>query len=126
VRYTGFISQRNKGYADMPMKKATRDLREKYTPAYDIEIGKFNIEQYWTSPEKLQVVTVVFKCNLYFSEHRTNGHGYCKMSAGLEATWPAIGIIPRLQSKYGDKINNAYHVGGNFYRVPKKDIRKFK
>lgn len=107
------------------MKAYVRNLIDNTTPETVIEIGEFEIRQYWTKGGIYgqQVVTVVFNYPDFF-EHKTDGCGFCKMSDGLFHAFKHIGIKPKGMRLGRERISRNYHIGGNFYRVPKKDIRK--
>ena len=50
----------------------------------------------------------------------TGGCGYDKMHAALERCFSELGRAPR-GFKWHDQRLYAFHVGGNYYRVPVKD-----
>ena len=110
------------------MKAQTRKLVDTTTAEVVIAMGNYEIRQYWTKGGVYgpQVLTCIFGDYPNFFEHKTSGCGYCKLSAGLEAALQHVWLKPRGMQLGCERINRKYHVGGNFYKVPKKDIVKIK
>ena len=109
------------------MKKLTQTTMDNETPFTVIAFGDYEIRQYWTSKNSgngWQVLTVIFSYPEFY-EYKTNGGGFNKTNAGLEWAFRTLEKQPR-GFKYGDGIDIKYHIGGNFYRVSKSNIIKFK
>lgn len=109
------------------MKPSTMKVLYNETPFAVIDFNGVEIRQYWTGSNKntygFQVLTCIFFGTDFYEESST-GCGYCKASQGLELAFRHLGKIPKGHGH--DRISHKYHVGGNFYKVPNKDIRKFK
>ena len=57
----------------------------------------------------------------------TTGVGYCKRSTATYRAMTHAGVIPRGMQGAGQRdLDHKYHVGGNYYRVPAKDLVKLK
>jgi len=54
----------------------------------------------------------------------TNGYGYNKEYSALEYCFHELGKMPRGFRRHDQELYN-YHIGGNFYRVPKKHWLKY-
>jgi hypothetical protein len=58
--------------------------------------------------------------------YKTDGYGYCKKSSALEYLFRQLGHKPRDMHLGSEGIPHRYRVGGNYYRIPKKDWVKIK
>lgn len=111
------------------MNKQVRNLLDFETPFTVIDFGgDIEIRQYWTKGGVYgpQVVTVIFNYPEDVWHCKTSGCGYCKQSSGLSSAFKHLGIRPKSMRLGGEKMPREYHIGGNFYRVPKSKIRKVK
>lgn len=113
--------------------KNIRSVMDNETPFRVISIDDFELRLYWTPTRGVagyQCIGVVWgpyneqteSCLVAYA--KTGGGGYCKESDMLGRMFKAIGIKPKGMVLGGQDMNYDYKVGGNFYRVPKKDIRK--
>lgn len=123
----------------MKQRQATRtyDLVNRAcgeTPHREINFGdQVTIRQYWTliaGTMGFQMHTIVHDCrgeNTTVSHEKTNGHGYCKESESYDSALRAMGIRSKEDTNIGASgVSHKYHVGGNYYFVPKSEIRKYK
>jgi len=118
-------------YRDLPQQVKTTIDNE--TPFKVIKMGEHEIRQYWTKKGVYgsQVITILWgpynekteSCLIGYD--KTGGYGYCKESAGFDAALLLIGKKPKGMTPGSEGINHKYHVGGNFYQVPVKDLRKY-
>lgn len=104
------------------------------TPFREILLhDKGMIRLYWTTRPGTygyQVHAIVHKYtedgNIFVAHSKTDGMGYCKES---EAYWRALrflGIKTREdKDPCSSGIAHKYHIGGNFYKVPKSEIVKY-
>jgi len=123
----------------MKQRQATRtyDLVNKAcgeTPHREINFGdQVTIKQYWTlRPGAMghQIHTIVRDYrgkNITVSHGKTNGTGYCKESESYHSALRAMGIRAKEDAcEDSSGVSHKYHVGGNYYFVPKSKIRKYK
>ena len=99
------------------------------TPFRVIKFGPYELRLYWVSLNSVygaQVQAVAYGSHGFCWRYKTSGCGYCKESHAMEWFWRECGYHPRANSYLHDTINHQYHVGGNFYRVPNRDILKNK
>ncbi len=116
------------------MNKQIKNTIQNETPFKVIEIGKYEIRLYWTARKGVyghQVVSEIYSNHAHVFFSISSGCGYCKESEMTTKAFREIGIAPRelketIERHCHDTINYRYKVGGNFYRVPKKDILKIK
>jgi|SaaInlStandDraft_1057018.scaffolds.fasta_scaffold40625_3 hypothetical protein len=103
-------------------------------PHKEINFGnQVTIKQYCTlraGAMGFQVHTIMHD---YRSKHikvlhgKTCGTGYCKESESYDSAISAMGIRTKEDTSKGpSEISHKYHVGGNYYFVPKSEIRKYK
>lgn len=104
------------------------------TPYREINFGnQVTIRQYWT----LRAGTMGFRMHTIVHDYRgekitvshgkTNGYGYCKESESYDNALRAMGIRAEEDTNRGASgVSHKYHVGGNYYFVPKSEIRKYK
>ena len=104
------------------------------TPYQVINFGdQITIKHFWT----LRAGTMGYQMHTIVHDHRgenytvshgkTNGYGYCKESESYDSALRAMGIRAREdECRGGDGVSYKYHVGGNYYYVPKSEIRKYK
>ena len=93
-------------------------------PFLKVELtGKGWIALYWSLRAGTYGHQVYCVASDYETAHfsKSNGCGYCKESNQLELALRFLGIHPRGMTLGGEGIPHQYHIGGNFYRVPKKD-----
>lgn len=117
------------------MKKHVRNTIDNETAFNEINFGDYRISLYWTKNAGMyghQVVYEVLKIGegIVLADS-TTGCGYCKKSEALATCFRFIGSAPRAMLSTLNKycimeMPHQYFVGGNFYRVPKKDILKLK
>lgn len=115
-------------FRDLP--KWAQNMSDNETPFQCIKMGGYEIRLYWTRGDLPQVGAIVWgpydteteSCLVGY--YKTGGGGYCKKSAAFGSVCHGLGIKPKGVYLGGDEIPWRYKVGGNFYRVPKKDIRK--
>ena len=101
-----------------------RNLVDGETPFMEIELPeRRRIRLYWTKGGAYgpQVMALIYGGDDVLHE-TTGGCGYNKTHAALETCFDELGRMPRGFDKTQDLY--PYHVGGNFYRVPKKDWLK--
>lgn len=99
------------------------------TPFKVVQFGPYELRLYWVSPNGTygpQVQAVAYGPDGYCWEYKTGGCGYCKESTAMEMFWRDCGYHPRENDYLHSEINYSYRVGGNFYRVPVKDILRNK
>jgi len=110
------------------MKNSTHTLREQTTAFQVIEMGDYLIELYWTRAGTYgqQVASIVFKHHGFHGEHRTSGCGFDKIADATESVFATLGVMPANYNPGSEPLPWEYHVGGNYYRVPKKSIRFFR
>ena len=104
------------------------------TPYREINFGnQVTIRQYWTlraGTMGFQVHTIVHDYRgekITVSHGKTCGYGYCKESKSYDSALRAMGIRAKEDTSRGASgVSHKYHVGGNYYFVPKSEIRKYK
>ena len=104
------------------------------TPFREINFGDLvTVSQYWTLRAGVmgfQIHTVVHDYrgeNITVSHSKTNGYGYCKESESYDSAISAMGIRAKGDLCKGSSgISHRFHIGGNYYFVPKSEIRKYK
>ncbi len=123
----------------MKQKQATQayDMVKKAcgeTPYREINFGdQVTIKHFWT----LKAGTMGYQMHTIVHDYRskkstishgkTSGNGYCKESDSYDSSIRAMGIRTKEDTSRGaSEISNKYHVGGNYYFVPKSEIRKYK
>lgn len=109
------------------MKNSTRKTLDNVTAFAVIEMGEYEIRQYWTGSKGVygdQVLTVIFAYP-EFHEYKSAGCGYCKRTDGLEWAFRTIGKAPKGYKEGGDLPRDIF-IGGNFHRVPNSKIRNYK
>lgn len=102
------------------------------TPFKVIKMGQYEIRHYWSKKgtHDFQVYSVAYGPwnpeteSRICAYHKTGGCGYDKEANGFAHICRMIGVKPKGMVLDSEGINQKYHVGGNFYRVPKKDLRK--
>jgi len=113
----------------MKINQATRKLMEYGAPFRVISILNHEIRLYWTKNKGTygyQVVTVIFTDNTLSHTSVTKGCGYCKESQATRGAFIFVGLVPRENSHLPGEVKESqidykYKVGGNFYKVPRKD-----
>jgi len=116
------------------MKQSTYDqIRNIGTPFKVIKTPTDRIELYWTKGGiyGAQVLVCVFNPHKDSMYYKTGGCGYCKESDATTRVFRWLGYSPRglkdtIERHCHDTICFSHRVGGNFYRVYKKDILKLK
>jgi len=105
-------------------------------PMRHIDFSNYiTIKQYFTKRAGAlgyQMHTVIHdfrNTNTVMSHNVTGGTGFCKESSAYWKALRHIGLMTRhdkASSHEGSGVSHNYHVGGNYYRVPAKDILKLK
>jgi hypothetical protein len=110
------------------LSKRARNIQDASAPFKVIDMpGGRSIRLYWTPRAGMyghQVLAVWYENNSLAGEYITGGCGYCKEGA---ATWYALRALqarPRGGCR-DNELNYKYHVGGNYYRITKKDLMKY-
>ena len=123
----------------MKQKQGTRtyDMVNKAcgeTPYRVINFGdQITIKHYWTLRAgqmgyQMHTIAHDFRGETVTVSHgKTNGNGYCKESESYDSALRAMGIRSKEDTNIGASgVPHKYHVGGNYYYVPKSEIRKYK
>jgi len=103
-----------------------RNLVDHGTPFKEIELPeRRTIRLYWTKGGEYgpQVAALLYGGEDVLYEV-TGGCGYNKEYSALEYCFHELGKAPRGFKRHDQELYN-YHVGGNFYRVPKKHWLKY-
>ena len=104
-----------------------RQLVDNETPFIEIACpDNITIRLWWTTGGAygLQVVTVIYgPDDGYPVTEKTNGCGYSKPNEAIEVAFYHIGMMPR-GYRVGSGMPERYHVGGNYYRIPRKHWMK--
>jgi len=104
------------------------------TPFREINFGDLvTIKQYWTLISGVmgfQMHTIAHDYrgeSITVTHGKTRGHGYCKESESYDSALRAMGIRAKGDLCKGSSgISHRFHIGGNYYFVPKSQIRKYK
>ena len=104
------------------------------TPYREINFGDLvTVRQYWTlraGAMGYQMHTIAHDYrgeSITVSHSKTNGYGYCKESESYDSAISAMGIRSKEDTCNGASVvSHKYHIGGNYYYVPKSQIRKYK
>ena len=97
--------------------------------------GRALIKLYWTKRQGslgYQVHCVVHDFtgeNVKMHYFKTGGFGFCKDSDSYWRALRCLDLMTRQDKgavKGGASIDHKYHIGGNFYRVPKSEQIKYK
>jgi len=123
------------------MKTATKiydriEQRCETVPFKVIDLGgQVLIKHFWSKRQGAtgyQVHTVVHDLRppeIVMGYNQTAGAGYCKESQAYWTALAGVGLMAREDRgavKGGAGISHKYHVGGNYYFVPKSEILKYK
>lgn len=100
------------------------------TPFKTVQLPNGRIDLYWSQRAGAyghQVYSFVIDHERDETKFdKTNGCGYCKESEALGHAFAFLGVKPKGYTPYSGEIPYQYRVGGNFYRVPKSKLLKFK
>lgn len=110
------------------MKEYVKNILRNENPSHVIEMGGYTIKLFDCSKTGVngwQKLAVCFNAPNKPMTFKTNGYGYCKTGSVLDSIFHTIGIKPKGFTEGSSELYE-YHVGGNFYRVPKSKIRKYK
>jgi len=110
------------------MNAQIRKIMDNETAFKVIEMGEDTIQMYHCSKGGMygwQVLAVWFHKHGYKGHYKTGGCGYSKENAAENEAFRATGKMPKGYSE-GSGLDYEYRVGGNFYKVPSKMIRKYK
>lgn len=58
--------------------------------------------------------------------YKTDACGFCKESQALHMLFMSLGYAPRGMRLGSEGVPHKYRVGGNYYRIPKRDWLKIK
>ena len=128
-------TRQNRDYMLKGVSKSFHSAINNETPFKVIKIDSWEIRLYWTKNSGVygyQVIAVVWGDyyehldGLERYSYKTGGCGYCKESSAVEHCFRQIGIKPKNMILGSSSIDHNYRIGGNFYSVPLKDIRKVK
>jgi len=99
------------------MKNKIVKLKET-TPDMFIRLGKADtIMLYWLKRRySWQVAVIVNKDHEYIGDYTTSGGNFNKEVAALERAYEMLNVMPKHNL-------SQYHVGGNYYKVPVKEVR---
>jgi hypothetical protein len=95
-------------------------LRNDSTPFIFLRMGNDALHCYWWNR---QVVVIAFKDHSYLGYYRTGGSGFNKEDAALDEGFRMLGKAPR--GWYEGATYTDFRKGGNYYLVPKKEIRNY-
>lgn len=99
------------------------------TPFKVVSFGPYELRLFWVSPRGMygpQVLAVAYGSHGYCWSDKTGGCGYSKECAAMESFWRACGYHPRANDYFHSEIHHSYRKGGNYYKVPKRDILRNK
>ena len=95
------------------MKKRIKKLKDTRVPYIHLKMGRDLIQLYRLEE---QVTAIIYRDGTYYGQYTTSGGNYSKQDHALEMSYQLLGHRPKQDITY-------YHKGGNFYRVPVKEIR---
>jgi len=113
------------------MNKQVREVIDNETPHIVCEFGNYELRVYWCGKSGMygwQCMTVVFKDHSFHGHYKTGGCGFCKTSEAVEQGFRMSGKMPKGYAHGGGTygIPYKYHIGGNYSKVPVKDLRKWR
>ena len=113
------------------MKWETLESRTESTPFLNLELGEHHYIRLWWSKNAGQYGYQVYGALCFvggeYSKrdtvfYKTDGCGYCKESAAIEALLRSAGVKPHCMTLGAESIPYKYRIGGNHYAVPEADI----
>jgi len=104
--------------------------RAESTPFKTIELPDARIDLYW-SKRPGEAGYQVYSFAINYSEDqtmfaKTNGGNYCKESSATQEAFEWLGLMPKDYKPGAEPVPYQYRVGGNFYRIPKSKLNKYK
>ena len=104
------------------------------TPFRVIDLPNHTIKLWWSKKGTNGYQCIVVLYHNKGGEHtyfKTGGFGYCKESSALKQAFKVVGNAPKeMASQYKRYLEPSlpfcYHVGGNYYKVPKSEMRVIK
>lgn len=111
------------------MNWETIDKRCESVPFVCVETPEGNVRLWWSKNSGTyghQVYWFAIGADGVGHFGKTGGCGYCKESSALEWAFRAIGKKPRDMRLGGEGVPYQFKMGGNFYRIPKRDWLKIK
>lgn len=112
--------------------------RGESTPFKVIELPEGRIDLYWSKNAGTyghQVYMFVIDHSTYSwkdgTEARTlfsksSGYGYCKESQETQLAFEFLGVMPKNYQPGCEVVPHKYRKGGNFYKIPKSELVKYK
>ena len=114
----------------MNLSTRARNIQDNGQQINEINLGTCWIKQFWTPNAGTYGHQVLTMWCTYgdidsFAYDITSGCGYCKKGAGLWAAFRSLGLRVRGVS-IENEMDWKYRKGGNYYKVPKKDVMKIR
>ena len=110
------------------LSTAHQTLVDNSTPFIVCTMGDHELRLYWT--KSYNVLGLVWgpydqeRGTCLVSQHVSTGGGYCKTDHILALLFNDLGVKPKGMDLGGSDIPWKYKVGGNYWNIPKSDIRK--
>lgn len=108
------------------------------TPFKVIELPEGRIDLYWSK----NVGTYGHQVYMFAIDHsaadytnsieprtmfsKSDGYGYCKESQETQQAFEFLGIMPKNYQAGCEPVPHKYRKGGNFYKIPKSALVKYK
>ena len=107
------------------MNHDTIQARCESTPFMHVETPSGNVRLWWSKNSGtygFQVYGFAYDSETGETRfYKTDGYGYCKESSALQVLFKHLGRKPRGMRLGGETVPNQYRLGGNYYKINKKD-----